>query len=131
MGTPAETAASPGSGNQGLIEVRVALSGDSSFRGVLVEGHAGLGKRGTDIVCAAVSVLSETLGNSLYGLLDLECVREQKSGFYEIVLESEQVCKESDLLISAFIIGIQSITEQFPDRVRLTMDRSGSETPEG
>jgi uncharacterized protein YsxB (DUF464 family) len=43
-----------------MLRVQVERAADGRIRGFAVRGHAGVGVRGQDIVCAGVSALSQT-----------------------------------------------------------------------
>jgi|GEM_PF-69876 len=43
-----------------MVRVRIERAADGLIRGFAVRGHAGFGARGQDIVCAAVSALTQT-----------------------------------------------------------------------
>ena len=48
-----------------MIRLRVRLRPDGCLESCLAEGHSGLGGSGSDIVCAAVTVLLRTAGRLL------------------------------------------------------------------
>ena len=50
-----------------MIQVKIVLDEAGLLRSCEVEGHAGAGKKGNDIVCAAVSVLTRTVVRVLAG----------------------------------------------------------------
>ena len=85
-------------------------------------GHAGLGEPGTDILCAAVSVLTENLDASLRLLLGVEVTGEKDKGLFDINIarmenaETEKA-KQVDLLFASTILGLQALQEQYPDQI--------------
>lgn len=52
--------------------------------GFIIEGHAGYAEPGKDIVCAAVSALSQTCVMSIENLTDDEYVCSQDNGYMEL-----------------------------------------------
>ena len=89
-----------------------------------VEGHAGLGEPGSDILCAAVSALTENLGLSLKYLLNIPVEIEEREGYYRIKLsgaaapDTEKIDK-ADLLFSSVLLGLGRLAEQHPDRIKI------------
>jgi hypothetical protein len=92
------------------------------LRSCVAEGHAGYSIKGTDIVCAAVTILLRTIMLTLdrtTGIrLDADTAERGRLAF------SVMVCDDSctDRLICAgdFLrCGLQSLTEEFPGNVEL------------
>lgn len=88
-----------------------------STTGITVDGHAGCAEQGKDIVCAAVSVLTQNLIYSLEALTDDPITCEVKEGFVKIKYKnlSERGC----LLVDSFFIGISEIIRAYPKNVKL------------
>ncbi len=84
-----------------------------------MEGHSTLSTKGADILCAAVSVLSENLGYSLEELLKKNPQVEKQEGYYRLELQSDQRDRDSDLLIASTALGLRILAEQYPERVKL------------
>ena len=83
---------------------------------ITVSGHAGYADKGHDIVCAAVSVLVNTLVESMEEVTrgQLDCI--QRDGFTQIVYwpwfdDGVQV------LIRAFFIGVGGVAAAYPGYV--------------
>lgn len=83
-------------------------------------GHAELSGAGTDILCAALSVLAENLGSSLKELLGLPLEIRKGSGLYSFSLEQRQRSQKSDLLFSSALLGFRVLQNQYPDRIELS-----------
>ncbi|MCB1172688.1 MAG: ribosomal-processing cysteine protease Prp [Leptospiraceae bacterium] len=86
---------------------------------VSINGHAGSGPAGSDIVCAAVSVLAENLEASLRYLLHMdESMRVQKgSGQHSIELLSNVEDPGVQLLFASFDLGLQVLARQHPRKI--------------
>lgn len=86
--------------------------------GVTITGHAGYGPPGKDIVCAAVSVLVQTLAASAEQLtadhMEVEC----REGFARISCDGN-LSEGTRLLMNSFFIGIRMIACTYPDYVRV------------
>lgn len=95
-----------------MIEIKKYLNG------ITVSGHAGYGIKGSDIVCAAISTLTETLVESLYqlSLTDIEDVRGD--GMIRIRFKSEPT-DTAELLIGSFFIGCEGVADTYPNHVRV------------
>ena len=99
---------------------------ESCTLGLEVEGHAQLAPQGKDILCAAVSVLSENLANSLGSLLGLPLEIEAKKGLYKLALLPELASEESELLFSSAFLGLGVLARQYPKRIELKERYYGS-----
>jgi uncharacterized protein YsxB (DUF464 family) len=91
----------------------------SSFE---LDGHAYFDEAGSDIVCAAVSILSQTCVNALYELLKLDVVlyADEEKGYLKVDLPlpmSNIQLERSDLLIGQMIIGLTGIADMYPEHV--------------
>ena len=85
---------------------------------VEVTGHAGYLPRGSDIVCAGVSALYQTLEESAKALTDGEYKTSSEVGFGRICPIGE-VSNEYKLLVRSFFIGINGIASSYPDYVKV------------
>jgi len=96
------------------MKVTVFQDSEGKRKGFSVSGHAGYAKSGKDIVCAAVSILTENTVNSIEALAgqkpDVFAVNE-KEGF--LYFRLKQVSKESALLLDSMVLGLQSIAEEY------------------
>ena len=100
-----------------MIKVLFKQNQKEQFTLLKTEGHAHLDIDGKDILCSAVSVLTENLSNCLKALLNLPVTIEEAKGLYSIYIESEFVCDESDLLFASVIFGLRVLAKQYPDRI--------------
>ena len=85
---------------------------------ITVSGHAHYAEMGKDIVCAGVSVLVQTLIQSLEDLTDTKFSYDMAAGFVDI--KFEHLPSRARLLVSAFFIGVELIANEYPNHVRLT-----------
>ncbi len=109
-----------------MIELRVNLHRDGSLKGFQASGHAGSGKKGEDIVCAAVTILLRTAARLISGEKALE-TRGEAPGpgemtFFLISMPAEY--REWVKGITDFLLdGLLDLKDEFPDY--LTIDISG------
>ena len=104
-----------------MIEVEIYRSGDS-YEGFEVTGHAGYAEEGSDIVCAAVSILSYTVLNSMEVVAgmnsdDFEWSVDEETGFMKILLQ--KTCLESNILLKTFVTGIKLLLENYSQYISL------------
>lgn len=86
--------------------------------GITIKGHANYAEHGKDIVCAAVSVLVQTLIQSVEDLTADKIEYSMSPGTVDIKFWC--LSDQSKVLIDAFFIGIKGIAAAHPDNVRLT-----------
>lgn len=85
--------------------------------GISVKGHAGYAPHGQDIVCAAVSTLVQTLVVSISELTTTEIQHHMQPGAAEIKYGT--LSDSAQLLVKSFFIGMNMISESFPNHVRI------------
>lgn len=89
-------------------------------KGIVIKGHALYAPIGSDIVCAGVSALYQTLVLSLYNLtneMNIHCYllgEKHHIDFYGELSECAQI------LIDSFLLGIGEIEKEYPKNVKLT-----------
>lgn len=95
--------------------------------GFKIKGHTDYAAYGQDIVCAAISVLSQT---SLMALVEVCGIDENKldykiedeTGFLEVNLPRNLnivTIEKSQIVLRTFELGIKAIIESYPDNVTL------------
>ncbi|MBR1692663.1 MAG: ribosomal-processing cysteine protease Prp [Lachnospiraceae bacterium] len=82
--------------------------------GFEMEGHAGFGYAGNDIVCAAISVLAINTCNSVEKLTHDRFGHEEdeKRGYLYFML-TENPSSEAKLLLNSMVLGLTQIEEQY------------------
>lgn len=88
---------------------------------VEISGHAGHSPIGTDIVCAGISALYQTLVESAMELTDGTYKTSSEAGYGRICPIGE-VSNEYKLLVSSFLIGVNGIASSYPDYVKVITD---------
>ncbi|MCR9140659.1 MAG: ribosomal-processing cysteine protease Prp [bacterium] len=103
-----------------MIQITIeGFAGRARTAALQVEGHAGLATKGNDILCAAVSVLSENLGGGLKLLLKAPAKIQADNGLYRVEIPLEHSSDASELLFQSAILGLRVLAEQYPDRIRI------------
>ena len=64
---------------------------ENHYTGFEIDGHAYFDELGSDIVCAAVSILSQTCVNAFYELLSLEVTiyEDEEEGYLKVELPKD------------------------------------------
>ena len=105
-----------------MVIVTLTRKHTDSIIAVAVNGHADYAPHGEDIVCAAVSVLTQT---ALLGLLRYAAhpVRYKiKSGLLSLQLEKEPT-NITDTILETMALGLEEIARNYPDRVQIKEHR--------
>lgn len=105
-----------------MIRIRIQSGKINEPCGLEVSGHAGLAESGSDILCAAVSALSENLGTSLEELLGIRNAIVKDGGYFRLSLSSEQHTKEADLLVSSTVLGLGKLKAMYPERIEVVLE---------
>lgn len=84
-------------------------------------GHAGFAEEGSDIVCAAVSVLVINTVNAIEGLVGakFDFDENEDEGFMHFKLK-ELDCEAARLLLNTLRLGIASIEKEFGKYLKVT-----------
>ena len=109
-----------------MIIIKAVLDKNGILLSCKAAGHAGAGEKGTDIVCAAVSVLLRTAVRSLSGRegITIRCTAPER-GLLDF--EAEYTAEGKDFLYAAgvFLIdGLSSVAEEYPEHCTLIIRRS-------
>ena len=97
---------------------------DGTLTGYRAQGHTGYAEAGSDIVCAAVSALTQSTLNGLRSVLKAPVVFEidDQSAFLEAYLAPEDTREQTaqaQLLLRTLLEGLQAIEEGYPRNVRI------------
>lgn len=107
-----------------MIKVDVFKDKQGMIVGYKVSGHAGYSEEGSDIICSAVSALTQVplLGLERHLKLKPSYVVNQEDGILEVALNSAP----NDLtqaILQTMVYGIGSIESQCPQYVRIQEHR--------
>lgn len=87
-------------------------------RQLSVDGHAGCGEYGQDIVCAAVSMLVQNLIRSMKALTEDQISSQMEPGHVNI--EYGDLSEQGRLLMDSFFLGVCSVADSYPEHVKIT-----------
>ena len=99
-------------------------SSDGVLIGYQSQGHTGYAEAGSDIVCAAVSALTQTTLNGLKNILKAPLMFEadDSEAFIEVRIlpeASSQQLEQAQLLLRTLLEGLQAIEREYPRNVRI------------
>ena len=97
---------------------------DGALLGYRANGHSGYAEAGADIVCAAISALTQTTLNGLKNVLKAPVMFDQDDdgAFIEAILTpeaSEDQLRQAQLLLVTLLEGLQAIQREYPRNLRM------------
>jgi len=108
-----------------MIQINMVLDDAGILRSCSVQGHAGAGCKGSDIVCAAVSVLTRTIVRVLSGRKGIY-IRGSIPGEGNFLLEADYSEEGKEFLAAAGAFlseGLTSVAGEFPDNCKVNIER--------
>ena len=102
-----------------MITIRLWHNDNGNISGFAVEGHAGYAAKGQDIVCAAVSAITQAALLGLTAHVGLNPEVEITEGYLSCILTpgSEENPAAQAILVT-LALALHDIETQYPDRVR-------------
>ncbi len=96
-----------------MTTITITKSKNGNYKQVVCKGHAGYADSGSDIVCAAVSMLVINTVNSLEALTDtaMQVEAEETSGMI-----SFRFTEDGRLLVDSLILGLANVAGQYGKR---------------
>lgn len=88
---------------------------------ITVKGHANYEEIGKDIVCASVSILTQTLIKSIEDLTADVIQYGISPGSVDINFKT--LSDETKTLIKSFFVGVKAIAEAYPENVKVLCRR--------
>lgn len=86
---------------------------------ITIEGHAGAAPHGESVPCEAVTVLVNTIAQSLVHITEQpEQILNFASGCF--ILSKEGLSTESGLLVSSFLLGLEMVSQAYPQYISMT-----------
>ena len=86
---------------------------------ITIKGHAGYAEPGRDIVCAAISALTQVFIASVEELTEDEIKYDIGKAANDYI-EYRNLSTDAQLLMDSFFIGVQMIAESYPEHVRVS-----------
>jgi len=101
------------------------VKGAPGWRGFEVHGHSGYARAGSDIVCSAVSALTQTAAMALEELLhlDIDLRVKEKEGYLSCYLPcgmDADIRAQAELLLNAMALGLRDIEQSYSAYIHIT-----------
>lgn len=106
-----------------MINITILENSNGNYKGLISEGHAGYAERGSDIVCASVSILIMNTINAIetYTRDAIEVESNQQEGYIGMRFV-KPISEEATLLMDAMILGLSGIEDQYKKYVRILIE---------
>ena len=109
-----------------MTEVELSSGRDGTLKKFKANGHADFSRKGTDIVCSAVTILARTALQTLSQYEDVELsTGNTVRGKIEFSVHKKSVNPELDIrlkTVSDFLKnGFTSLSEEFPENVKVNL----------
>ena len=101
-----------------MIRVRIERDATGRIQGFDAKGHAGAGPRGNDIVCAAVSVLTDSVFLGLDRHLHRAMEWGANSGDISVRLK-DAPDDMTEAILTTMVLGLTEIQKKYPDKLRI------------
>ena len=107
-----------------MISIRIKTDNKTVINELRVEGHAGYKKKGEDIVCAAVSILAQTLINLLEQLKSIKIKLINRTGFIHLVMtEYPDICRQELAGMTAFLVkGYFLLEKNYKQHIKIELN---------
>lgn len=111
-----------------MVTVTIVKSGTGGYAGLRVQGHALYADAGSDIVCAAVSMLTINTLNAIDRFTKdaVTVTQDEETGILDAVFAGEDgpVSEETTLLMQSYEMGVTELTKQYKE-VRVQVSKRG------
>lgn len=107
-----------------MIVVTIGKDRERNIQRISIKGHANYAKHGEDIVCSAISFLSQTTLNGLIEVLKADVDYEiNDEGFLSFNINKNEHKKNTiKALLDTFELGIESLLEEYAEYVKLVKE---------
>ncbi|SDY86549.1 ribosomal-processing cysteine protease Prp [Tindallia californiensis] len=105
-----------------MIRIHIFRNQQKDIVKYTVDGHANADKHGKDIVCAAISVLAQTMILGVHRILSAEPEWKSESGELICILPdniSIENRKQINALLETMVLGFDNIRQQYPDLIKI------------
>ena len=102
--------------------IRIALHyAGNAISGFECKGHAGYAPAGSDIVCAAVSILTTTCVNALESVAGVKPQLIVRDGLMKAVVPEDQMTHDAQIILRTFEQGIRDVASSYPKYIHITL----------
>ncbi len=97
---------------------------EQQFSGFFLSGHAGYAASGSDIVCAAVSAMTNLVCNAAEAFgAEAEICEKETEAFLSYQIKNG--CAEAEQLLMIFYEELKQLESQYPDYIRVQKNDKG------
>ncbi|MGD9154100.1 MAG: ribosomal-processing cysteine protease Prp [Bacillota bacterium] len=105
-----------------MVSVKLAMDRNGQYSGFVCSGHAAYAKHGADIVCAAISILIQTIMAALEEILQIpvEVEADEHAGYLKCtwVNQPDQL-ERIQLLLKTLVLGLTALQREYPNHISL------------
>jgi len=109
-----------------LIKVDIKVNGNGCIKELKAEGHGGVGERGSDILCSAVSVLLRSFAKVVYTseAIKTEGKASERGSIYLLIrnVPGEKITWLQGMS-GLVITGLRDLEREFPGNIRVNILR--------
>lgn len=90
--------------------------------GFEAQGHTGSAEEGNDVVCAAISALTQSALMGIREYLKLACAYEIADGYIYCMLPEdtfEEDWREAEIILETMAMGLRSIADTYGDYIKI------------
>lgn len=97
-----------------MTTVTVRKNSAGAYTGFTCSGHSGYAAAGSDIVCAAVSILVINTINSIERFTqdEMRVETEEEEGLIDVAFPDE-ISREASLLMDSMVLGLKDVKDQY------------------
>ncbi len=113
------------------MQVKINRDKKKRITSFIVSGHASWAPYGEDIVCAAVSAITQTTIYGIIKILKIQTELKIEEGLIECYIPGYLTEKEQEkvaLLLETMILGLEQIQEEYPGYIQI--ENNGGEQHE-
>lgn len=104
------------------------LTRDDLYVGLTSKGHAEYSDYGTDIVCSAVSSITQSLALGILEVLGIKATYkvDESNGYLELGLpniEDERLLDNSQVLFKTAFVSLKDIQSGYPSNIKVEVKR--------
>ncbi len=110
-----------------MTKIKIFRNKYGSIVKYVVDGHTGYGSAGEDILCAAVSILTQTSLNALNEVCGIDeklidYTVNEKQGYLMVRLPDDlpkNQMEKADIVLQTMIVGLKGLQEVYPKYITL------------
>lgn len=106
-----------------MVQISIYRNKNGDICKYTITGHANAAKHGEDVVCAAVSVLSQTIVLGLHDVAGINVDYEVSDGKLSCSLPTKGITRlarrQANLLFETMYIGFKSLLENYSEYIQI------------